>query len=261
MNPVPALAMGAVLPMLLGALSLGLASSAHCIGMCGGVVSVVCSATTASPSKSSNCGASSCPKKRMRVPHWLAYNIGRVASYTLMGALFGALGTLSTGIFPIHGVRLVLRALVVVTMLGVGLQLVGLPSMMRPLESVGARLWAKVSPWALRHLPLRNPWHALLLGGLWGLMPCGMLYGAFALAAATESLFVGAMTMAAFAVGTLPVILAMSAFADRVARALARTWVRKTAGVVVLLFGLWGSVGLAKQLMPSHPPHECCTHH
>ncbi|MCL2778158.1 MAG: sulfite exporter TauE/SafE family protein [Polyangiaceae bacterium] len=252
----PTLAMGAALPTLLGALSLGLVSSAHCIAMCGGVVSVVCSATTTS-SSNSNCGGCS---KRSRVPHWLAYNIGRIASYTLMGALFGALGTISTGIFPIHGVRLVLRALVVVTMFGVGLQLVGLPSMMRPLENVGARLWAKVSPWALRHLPLRNPWHALLLGGLWGLMPCGMLYGAFALAAATESLSAGAMTMGAFAVGTLPVILAMSALVDRVARALALTWVRKTAGVVVLLFGLWGSVGLVKQLMLSHPAHECCTH-
>ncbi|MCL2725241.1 MAG: sulfite exporter TauE/SafE family protein [Polyangiaceae bacterium] len=248
------------LSILVAAFSMGLFGSSHCIGMCGGVVSVVCSATGGPRSEvdsrreriEARAGASS---------HWLAYNAGRIASYTFLGAVFGTIGTLSTGIFPIDGVRFVLRSLAVIGMLAVGLQLVGLPSLMRPLETAGARVWAKFSPSVLRFLPLRSPLHAFALGGAWGFMPCGLLYGAFALAASTESPSTGAMTMAAFAAGTLPVLLTMSALADRVARALSLGWVRKTAGLVVLLFGAWGSVGLITQMMPGRTAHACCTAH
>lgn len=263
-------------PIVVSAFLMGLFGGLHCVAMCGGVVGVLC---TAAPSPGKEAGAARCPtgagsaqrSRLAQAPYWLAYNGGRVASYTLLGLLFGSLGSLSTGVFPLEPMRFALRAIAAICMLAIGLHLAGLPSAVKALESLGAPLWKRISPLAKRFLPLRTPWHALLLGGLWGLMPCGLLYGALALAASAESPTLGAATMAAFGVATLPVMLTMGAIAQGVSRWLARAWVRRVAGGVVLAFGLWSSAGLAAQvgigeafgLAPPphgghHARHDCC---
>jgi sulfite exporter TauE/SafE len=181
----------------------------------------------------------------------------------VLGLLFGSLGSLSTGVFPLEPMRFCLRAVAAVCMLAVGLHLAGLPSVVRGLESIGARLWGRVSPLTRRFLPLRTPLHALVLGGLWGFMPCGLLYGALALAASAESPTLGAATMGAFGIATLPVMLTMGAVAEGVSRWLARPWVRRVAGGIVLAFGVWSSAGVAAQagiggLFGLSPRHHCC---
>ncbi len=223
-------------PLVPSAFLMGLFGGAHCVAMCGGVVGVLCGAAPMSD------------QSRLRqAPYWLAYNLGRVGAYSLLGLLFGSLGTLSTGIFPLEGVRIALRAVAAICMLAVGLHLAGLPSMVKLLESVGAPLWRKLAPLTQKLLPLRTPWHALGVGMLWGLMPCGLLYGALALAASAESPLLGASTMLAFGLGTLPLMLTVSALAQSVARWTARVWVRRIAGAIVLAFGLWSSAGVAAQ--------------
>ena len=235
-------------PLLASAFLMGLFGGVHCVTMCGGVVGVLC---TAAP----RCPSAGRQGRLAQAPYWLAYHGGRVASYAALGALFGGLGSLSTGVFPLEPMRFALRAIAVVCMLVVGLHLAGLPSGVRALESLGAPLWARLAPLTKRVLPL-------VLGGLWGLMPCGLLYGALALAASAGSPALGAATMAAFGLATLPVMLTMSAVAQGVARWLARPWVRRLAGGVVLAFGLWSSAGVARQAGLGDPfglsPHRCC---
>ncbi|MBS2018883.1 MAG: sulfite exporter TauE/SafE family protein [Deltaproteobacteria bacterium] len=227
-------------PLVVSALLMGLLGGTHCVAMCGGVVGVLCSACPgASPSPSSSGSA--------QVRYWIAYNAGRLASYSLLGLAFAGLGTLFIGSPALAGIRFGLRAAAALCMLFVGLHLMGLPSIMRRLEAVGAPVWRRLSPLAKRLMPLRAPWQALLLGGLWGLMPCGLLYGALVLAASAETPLLGAETMLAFGVGTLPVMIALNALASRVARALARVWVRRAAGLVVLAFGLFSTAGVLAQ--------------
>jgi hypothetical protein len=243
-------------PLLASAFLMGLFGGVHCVAMCGGVVGVLC---TAAP----RCPSAGRQGRLAQAPYWLAYHGGRVASYTVLGGLFGALGSLSTGVFPLEPMRFALRAVAAICMLAVGLHLAGLPSVVRALESVGAPLWARLAPLTKRFLPLRTPWHAMVLGGLWGLMPCGLLYGALALAASAGSPAVGAATMAAFGLATLPVMLTMSAVAQSVAQWLARPWVRRLAGGVVLAFGVWSSFGVARQAglgdpLGLSPRHACC---
>lgn len=251
-------------PLVASAFLMGLFGGMHCVAMCGGVVGLLCSAA---PRCASGGGSGRGPDGRARMaqaPYWLAYNGGRVASYTLLGAFFGALGTLSTGVFPLDGVRFALRAIAALCMLAVGLHLAGLPSVVTRLESLGAPLWKRLSPVSKHFLPLRTPLHAFALGGLWGLMPCGLLYGALALAASAESPSSGAQVMAAFGLATLPIMLTMSALAQGVARFMARLWVRRTAGAVVLAFGLWSTAGVASQagvagaFSGGGGAHHCC---
>ena len=124
--------------------------------------------------------------------YWLAYHAGRVASYALLGLLFASIGGLLTGTSAFEGMRYALRAIAALCMLFVGLHLMGLPSIVRKMEAIGAPLWQRLAPFAKTLLPLRSPWHALLLGSVWGLMPCGLLYGALVLAASAETPALGA---------------------------------------------------------------------
>ncbi len=247
--------------LVASAFLMGLFGGVHCVAMCGGIVGVLCGAAPRCPTATASTG----PSRLTQAPYWLAYNAGRVGSYTLLGLLFGSLGSVSIGVFPLEPMRFALRAMAAVCMLAVGLHLAGLPSIVTALESIGAPLWKRVAPLTKRFVPLRTPWHALVLGGLWGLMPCGLLYGALALAASAESPSLGAAMMAAFGAATLPVLLTMSVVAQGVSRWLARAWVRRAAGAIVLAFGVWSSLGVAAQagigsafgLAPQ--PHCCPT--
>jgi sulfite exporter TauE/SafE len=223
---------------------MGLFGSTHCVTMCGGVSSLLCAGRPGSPSS----GRFS-----------LAYNAGRVASYTALGLIAGALGTMSFGL-SLDFVRFAFRAFAAICMLTAGLHLLGLPSFVRALESLGGPLWRRVAPFARGLFPLRTPWHALAAGALWALMPCGLLYGALALAAGAASPLEGAATMAAFGAGTLPVMLAVGVFAHRFVRAFARSWACRLAGAVMLAFGLWATAGLVRQTQLGPSPHTCCPH-
>jgi len=226
-------------PLVVSAFALGIVGGAHCVAMCGGVASLLGSAAPG--------GAR----------YVVAYNAGRVLSYTVLGAAASALGTLSS---DFDAARFLLRALAAVCMLVVGLHLVGLPTPAKTLESLGAPLWRRIAPVAKRLLPLRSPLHAIALGAVWGLMPCGMIYAALALAASAQSPSLGAATMAAFGVATLPVMLGAFAAARTVGARVANGWVRRGAGIVVLGLGVYASAGVASQLHLGAKPHACCPH-
>jgi sulfite exporter TauE/SafE len=240
-------------PLVISALLMGLFGGVHCVAMCGGVVGVLCSAAPGS------CGARQ--HGESTAPFWLAYHAGRLGSYALLGLVFGSASSLAPGGLPLDAVRYALRVVAALCMLAVGLHLMGLPSMVSGAERLGGALWRRVAPLTTRLLPLRRPRQAFALGGLWGLMPCGLLYGALALAASADSSARAAEIMAAFGLGTLPIMLTMSALAATVARWLARAWVRRAAGVVVLAFGLWSTAGVAQQVGLASTPHHCCAGH
>jgi sulfite exporter TauE/SafE len=223
--------------------------------MCGGVVGVFCSA------------ASSCqPRAGARLtaaPTWLAYHGGRLASYTALGLAFASFSALTTDPNVLDAIRYGLRSLAAIAMLAVGLHLLGLPSMLAGVERLGASLWRRVGPLFRRLLPVVRLRQAFALGAVWGLMPCGLLYGALALAASAESTAEGGLVMAAFGVGTLPALLTMSVLAQAVARVAASRTPRRIAGTIVLAFGLCSTAGVAKQtglgaLFGLPAAHHCC---
>lgn len=225
---------------VLPAFMMGVLGGAHCVAMCGGSSSALC----AGAPRAGRLG--------------VAYNGGRVVGYAVLGLLVGALGSLPPD-GPLDAVRFGLRALAALCMLAVGLHLVGLPSFVGRLEELGGPLWRRLAPFAARLLPLRSIPAAVAVGALWALMPCGLLYGALALAATAGSPLAGAVTMAAFAVGTLPTMLVVTTLARGVAKALNRPAVRRTAGAVVLALGLWNTAGVARQVgLASAPTHACC---
>lgn len=206
----------------------GLAGSAHCLGMCGGIVAAI-GLGTAGPQTGPARG----------IGYALLYNGGRIASYTVAGVLVGSVGMLAGGAVQSPATGLVLRALTGAVLVAIGLQVAFGLRLLQPVERLGYRLWARIAPLARGVMGRRGPLAAVTLGALWGWLPCGLVYGMlFAALAAADPVEAGAL-MAAFGLGTAPAMVATGAFASRFRRLAGDTRFRRAAGIVVVLFGLW----------------------
>lgn len=212
---------------LLSAFLVGLLGGGHCIGMCGGIVGAV---------------SLTLPGRQPRLTHLLSYNLGRIASYALAGALAGALGASSLALNHLLPVEQGLYLLANLMLIVLGLYLAGLWRGVLVLERIGVLLWRRLQPLTKSLLPLRSSWHAILLGGVWGWLPCGLVYSVLVAALASGSALHGATLMLAFGAGTLPALLAMGMAAVRLKAWLQHVWIRRLSGALVLGFGLAGLV-------------------
>jgi len=216
-------------PLLASAFVVGLLGGVHCVGMCGGIVAAL---TFGLPAE-----------RRQRIadmlPFLLAYNAGRIASYTLAGALMGGAGSLLAQLMPVQVAQRALLVLAAVFMVAMGLYLAGWWVGLGRLERAGGVLWRRLEPYGRRLMPVRRPGQALALGLLWGWLPCGLVYSALVWAVSAGGAWQGAALMLAFGLGTLPNLLLMGAAAGSLARLTRQRWVRQAAGGAVLLFGLW----------------------
>ncbi len=211
-----------LLPMLGAMLAAGLASGVHCVGMCGGIVAAF-DARKAIPVV---------PAGR-NWPRRLAFNAGRMATYSVAGAVAGAIGSAAyaAGALPAQGVLQVAASAVLVA---IGLHLAGAGRLLAPLEALGAPLWRRLQPAAARLMQAPGPAGSFGAGLVWGWLPCAMVYAALAAAALSGGPAQGALSMAAFGLGTLPFLLAAGWLARRL-----RRW-RIAIGGLVLGFGVYG---------------------
>jgi sulfite exporter TauE/SafE len=174
----------------------GLAGSlVHCIGMCGPFVFAQVAAD-ADKATSRAYGE----WRRLTGAALAPYHLGRLTTYTTLGAIAGgatALFASTAGFAALSGAMLVLAAMLML-MQALGLTL-GTRS---PLAGLVARLAAPLSM-------SRGPAARYALGLALGLLPCGLLYGALAAAAGMGSAPRGALVMAAFALGTVPAMIAV----------------------------------------------------
>ena len=210
---------------------IGLLGGTHCVGMCGGIVSALTVNTVRLPGES-----------RREWPLHLAYNIGRISSYTLAGAAMGAIGTVGMLFNDILPIQLGLYVAANLMLIALGLYLTGFTRALSGVEQLGHRLWARIQPLTRRFLPARTVAQALPLGLLWGFLPCGLVYSVLATALVTGAAERGAMLMLAFGLGTLPNLLLAGLLLKRLKDLVRNRAVRTGSGLVVLAFGVYGLV-------------------
>ncbi|MBQ1805455.1 MAG: sulfite exporter TauE/SafE family protein [Oscillospiraceae bacterium] len=200
-----------------GALFLiGLSTSPHCLGMCGGILLSACHGREG---RKAQFGAA------------LGYNGGRTLSYTALGAAFGALGTVLTYTLSMKSMLFTMLGLVVVLL---GLNMWGLlPALPALPEELGT---ACRLPERIRH---QTP---LLVGLLTGFMPCGALYAAWLCAMSSGSTAKGALLMLAFALGTVPLMLLFASLVALLPRGWSK-YLRKLGAVLVTSMGLKMLIG------------------
>lgn len=156
-------------------LFIGILSSFHCIGMCGGIMltQTIGKKSTFKPS--------------------IMYNIGRVLSYTLLGGLVGALGSVFTLTPKIQGIIQVLAA---IFMFITALNILNIPIFKKIKLSIPVNCKVK-----------NNSNSPFIVGILNGLMPCGPLQTMQIYALSTGSFYLGAESMFIFAIGTVPLMV------------------------------------------------------
>jgi sulfite exporter TauE/SafE len=204
---------------IVGALSLGLLANAHCFAMCGGISAAL--------------GAASGGNNSLSMA--LAYNIGRILCYAMLGAIAGSVIGVLQSFLPILGP--VLRAVAGLLVIAMGLYLGGWWLGLTRIEKIGGHAWRRLQPLTKNLLPPRNTGAAMALGALWGLLPCGLIYSTLGWAATSADPWRGAILMSSFGLGTLPVLLLAALGGQRVMKILREPLLRKTAGVLLIGFG------------------------
>ena len=187
---------------------LGLASSLHCVGMCGAIASSLMFAFSS--------GAGTAERARAL----MAAQAGRVLVYVAAGAAVGALGSTVYGAFNHASANLFMRWAAAVALGWIGLSVTGFAPSLAAFD----RLAAPITN-SLRFSPtprLAGEAGAFASGLMWGFLPCGMVYGALFYAMLSGSPVHGGAVMAGFGLGTLPSVTAAALGVSRF-RQLART--------------------------------------
>ncbi|WP_111656591.1 sulfite exporter TauE/SafE family protein [Isoalcanivorax indicus] len=226
------------------------AGSAHCVAMCGGMAM----ATTFSVPEHQRSGPA--------LWHWqLLFGSGRVLTYTLLGALMGLLGAALSLPPALHGVPLLISAIIMILL---ALYLLGRSAGLRWVEGLGRHLWRRVQP-ALKHLmPVNTPLRALLLGMAWGLLPCGLVYAALALSLGAASPLTGAALMLAFGLITVPPVAAAGVIGGSLAALRGPRGRHVAAALAVLMAALLTWQAISGHDHAGHAdaaPHHDHTHH
>ncbi|MGD9889202.1 MAG: sulfite exporter TauE/SafE family protein [Halothiobacillaceae bacterium] len=213
----------------IAAFLVGLLGGVHCVGMCGGIVGAL---TFGLPQE-----VRQSPTKVF--PYLLAYNLARISAYVVAGALMGGLGWLAASLVALNAAQQVLQVIAGLFMVMLGLYLAGWWSGLARVEQAGGVIWRRIEPFARTLLPVKSPRQALMLGFVWGWLPCGLVYSVLIWALASGSPQQGALLLLGFGLGTLPNLMLMGVFAAQLGRFLRQNWVRGVAGGMVVLFGLY----------------------
>ena len=193
-------------------LIIGLLSSLHCLGMCGGIMGALSLSLPADVREN-----------RIRVSVFvLLYNLGRLSSYMVAGALAGAFGVEVLQLLGLDSdnAHHMLRLAGVIIMVFIGAYLAGWFPQLIKVEKLGQPIWRRLEPVARRLMPINTPIQALFYGMVWGWLPCGLVYVVLLMTVTAGSGLQGALMMAAFGLGTLPSMFSAGVMVS---------WVRKLA--------------------------------
>ena len=199
---------------LSAAFTVGLLGSAHCVGMCGGLVVALHHGRPH-------------PARRQAL-----YLLGKTGAYAALGAAAGGLGALAGLAFA--GAQGVVSGVLGAALVVGGLATCGL--WRSPTPGMGGAFGFLARP--IGRLVASDRTSAVVgLGALNGLLPCGLVYAMMAHAVTLGSATVGALSLAAFGAGTAPALVAVGTLGSRIP-VRKRAWMQRAAGALVVALGV-----------------------
>ena len=203
----------------------GLFTSLHCVAMCGGINMSQCVAQSGARATSSTAMKPS-----------LFYNLGRVASYTVIGGIVGALGSVISFSGWARGIVAIVSGLLMILM---GIGMMGIFPWLNAITPRLPRIFREKANSAGRG---KGPFAVGLLNGL---MPCGPLQAMQVYALGTGSLITGALSMFFFSLGTLPLMFGLGAIISVLGSKFTKKMMTASAALVAVLGVVMFSRGLA----------------
>lgn len=208
--------------LLTAGFGLGLASTLHCAGMCGGLAAGLL-----------HFSAPRSTTEGIRIA--ALTHAGRITSYALAGTLIGAIGAPAVAWLDREIAFRLVQWAGAVALMWIGLSTAGLLPSLSLLDRLLAPLADRLARTAI---PRLGRYPTALMGGLaWGMMPCAMVYGALFTAMLSGSAAGGASVMAAFGAGTLPGLVAATAGFGALAAIGSRQSMRRVAGLAIGILG------------------------
>ena len=197
---------------------IGLMTSLHCVSMCGGINLSQCIVTTIEPLGKE----SFLTKYRSSI----LYNVGRVISYTVIGGIVGAIGSVFSLSLKASGMITIIAGLFMVFM---GINMLSLfPAL---------RKWIPQLPKFsfVKNMTIQQSNRPLYVGLLNGLMPCGPLQTMQIFALGTGSALSGALSMFAFSLGTVPLMFVFGAVSSSLSKKFTDKMLKASAVLVIVL--------------------------
>lgn len=193
---------------------LGFFTSFHCVGVCSGIL------LTQTINKHDNFN-----DKKSSFKIALLYNSGRIISYTIIGGVVGALGSIFSASIEIQNF---IKIMAGIFMIISGLNMIGI----KMFDTIKLPIFFKKSTCVNNH---KNPF---IVGYLSGFLPCGPLQTMQLYALSSGSFIIGASSMFVFSLGTLPIMLSFAYVSSRMCK-LFNEKIYKYAGILVVLLGIF----------------------
>ena len=201
-----------------------LGSFGHCVGMCGGIVVAYSSIKLGGE-----------PSKGYQAAAHLLYSLGRVTTYTTLGAIFGYIGGVITFNNIANGVLLIVAGIAMVL---AGLSLLGKIKFLTIIEhSFSSSGFYKDA--FKKILNSKSLFSFYLLGLLNGLLPCGFVYFFAIAAASTASPLYGALVMFIFGIGTIPAMFGLGFLTSLASSSSFRNMMMSLSSIAVILYGIF----------------------
>jgi len=201
---------------------IGFLGNLHCIGMCGGIMMVL---------------SLSNKQKKKRNYYNLSYNIGRILAYIFICFLANLIGFVLiniTGYIPGKLIKLISSMIVI----NVGFYFIGLFNVLTKIEKIAWNLWNKIYPYIKKIFPIKNFFQGIVLGFLWGHLPCGLVYSALIYSISSFSFFKSFILMLMFGLGTLPSMMFIGILTPNLKKILNLKKTRFFFGLMMIFTGL-----------------------
>jgi hypothetical protein len=213
---------------MLAAFIIGLFSTIHCIGMCGGLVGAMMMSLD--------------PQIRLQpsrlVLFTFAYNSGRIFSYAVAGLLIGWFGeALSDTIMPENGIE-IFRFIASLMIVAMGLYIAGWFPQFARIEKLGMPIWKFLQPLGQRLLPVSNLVQAFLFGTIWGWLPCGLVYYMLLMSPAADGAVNSSLFMLVFGLGTLIPLMVTGFLSGRMSLFRNSKKIRYMSGITLIILGI-----------------------
>jgi sulfite exporter TauE/SafE len=232
-----------MLVTLIIAFNLGLFSTVHCVGMCGGILTTMMFATPGAEQKN----------KLNIFNRSLAYNLGRISSYSIAGLLSGLIGLKIAGLSQNLNAHLILQSIAASVLIALALNILGLLPFKKMTEAIGMKLWKYIQPLGKHFYPVNSLSRAFSFGLVWGWLPCGLVYSALLLSLSAGSATGGMLTMLFFGLGTLPGMLTAGYFSDYLNRVKTNQYLRVITAILMILIAI--SLPLSTVYFSQHHDH------
>lgn len=214
---------------------IGLFSSVHCLAMCGGLCGIFC-------------------KNSPSLTTVFLINFGRIITYTILGLIFAGIVQGLALSLPVAEIGFWIRSILGIILIFLGVRILFNKSSLHSFFSSNV-IWDKVKKRLHAINNINSTFAHLSKGILWGLIPCGLVYGVLIAAATTHNMLQGGMFMFAFGLGTLPSMFVAAGLINNSQKYLQQKSLRYSAGVFIIIIGLWSMISpwFSHELIPTHP--------